>query len=334
MFKYRFYILGFVLLGIVAVFLHKCRTGNSFGSREASFAVENYDQINMISITSHDSQISLQRKNGYWLLDSGHDARENAVEMLLRTFGRLRVNSPVPNSLLEKVNHKLQSEAIRIDIKIGRKSRRYYVWSEGPGHPAYMLRHGSSNPYVVEVLGYSGNVAGLFVAEEGYWRTNILFNYRPDEIEEVLVQYRDNEEDSFILRQSPAGEFTIKNHADGDNVMRIEDSLAIRYLANFIYVPYERMAGREERMMIDSLLIAGYDYHISVGAREGNATEVWLYRILLNGDGDQVFDLFRLYALINEGEELVIIPYHEVDLLLRRYSYFTGGPKDPGQERN
>ncbi len=316
------------------MFLYKCRTGTSLGRRETSFSVENFNQINRISITSHDGRTTLQRENGKWVLGSGHDARENAVGMLLQTFGRLRVNSPVPNSLLEKVNHKLQSEAVRIDINIGRKSRSYYMWSEGPDHPTYMLRHGSSNPYVVEVLGYSGSVAGLFITEEGYWRTNILFNYRPDEIEEVVIHHRDNDEGSFILRQSPIGEFTIKNHVDNDMIRRIDDSLAIRYMANFIYVPYERMARTEERELIDSLIIAGHDYHISLRTRKGTGTEVWFNRILLNGGEDRKFDLFRLYALINEGEDLVIVPYHEVDLLLRRYSYFADDAKVLRQERN
>ncbi len=323
--KYRLHITGFILLAIVALILHKYRSGTTLNRRETDFAITDYERIDKVKISSDEDMVVLEKEDGHWLINSRFEAREKAVELLLQTFGRLRVSGPAPLYMQDRIMEKIRQEPVIIEIVKGRRSRTYYVYSEGGNSPTYMLRKGSSRPYSIEVLGFGGNAASLFVPDEGYWRTDVLFNLRLNDIAEVFVHHREEEEGSFILRQSPDGEFTLYSYPGGELQEGISDSLAVRYLANFFYVPFERMANREERLLLDSLLNANYDHLVRVTDRDGAVSEALFHKIVTNA-GENTnsvkFDLFRLHALINEKSDMIVVPYHHVDLLLRSASYF------------
>lgn len=313
------------MLAMVVVLIYQNRKGTSLNIRDIDFDLEDHDRIVEVTISGDGEEVVLTRENGLWMLNSQFEARDKAVEMLLQTLARLRVHSPAPLAQTDAIMKSLSNEALQIDIDLGRRTRRYFVFSEGGESPTYMLRDGSSRPYRIEVLGYDGNVASLFVPDEGFWRTNMLFNIRLIDIAEVRVKHREDQEGSFILRQTPQNEYALFSFPEEELMEGLSDSLAIRYLANFFYVPYERMAGRHERTVLDSLLRSEYDHMIKVTPHEGTVTEVYFHRIVTEAgdEEDQVsHDLFRLYALINDKSDLVIVPYHSVDLLLRNSSYF------------
>ncbi len=322
--SYRFHIAGLLLLAIVVVLIYQNRKGTSLNMRDIDFALEDRDRIAEVTIRGGGEEVVLTRDNGLWILNSQFEARDKAVDMLLQTLARLRVSSPAPLAETDAIMKNLSNDALQIDIDMGRRTRRYFVFSEGGESPTYMLRDGSSRPYRVEVLGYDGNVASLFVPDGAFWRSNILFNVRLIDIAEVSVDHREDQEGSFTLKQSPQNEYALYSYPEGEIMEGLSDSLAIRYLANFFYVPYERMAGRDERTVADSLLRSGYDHMIKVTLHEGSVTKAYFHRIVTGGGGEEEvnYDLFRLYALINDKSDLVIVPYHSVDLLLRNSSYF------------
>jgi len=324
--KYRLHTAGFILLALFALFINEFRKGTSLNRREIDFAVEDPGKIDEVKITGADGIVTLTRQDGLWILNSRFEARAQAVEMLLQTFTRLRVSSPAPLFVSEQIMGKMADQSLRVEIRMGRRRRTYFVYSEGDGSPAYMMMEGSSRPYTVEVVGFGADVASLFVSEESYWRTNILFSYRLNDISEVLVHHREDEDGSFLLSQSPDREFSLCSYPEGEVVEGVSDSLAVRFLANFIYVPYERMADRSESLLLDSLVTAGHDHLIRVTGRDGTVSEVSLNRIVADrgaGEDQPRYDLFRLYALINNRSEIAVVPYQSVDLILRSSSYFT-----------
>ncbi len=321
--KYRYHIAAIVLLLLLVLFFRQHRSSTTLDRRETGFAIINFEDIERVVIRDGKDELTLYLEDGTWIVNSVFEAREKAVEMLLQTFGRLRAGSPVPRSMLGNVTEGLAGAAITVETTIGRRTRVYHVWSPGPGNPTYMIREGAKEPYVVEVVGFSGHVASLFVTDPGYWRPNMLFGYRPDDIAEVLVYHREDESGSFILRQPGPREYRLYSHTGEDPVDDINDSLAVRFLANFIYVPYERPARENELELSDSLTRAGYDHLVKVTCRDGSVSDLRLHRIISGYDnGNPDFDVFRLYGLVEGGSEMVIVPYHSVDLILRTSSYF------------
>jgi len=323
--KYGIHITVIVLLALLALFLNQYKRGTTLGRRETNFAVASQEKIDEITICDNDGTVILTRENGYWTLNSRHEVREKGVEMLLQTLGRLRAAGPAPLSAGGELDEKFGKESTRIDIRTGRRVRTFLVYSEGRQSPTYILRQGSGRAFVAEVVGFSGHVASLFVTDENYWRTNILFNYQINDIAEILVCHKDSGEDSFILRQSPDREFSLYSYPEGVQRESPNDSLVIRYLANYFLVPFERYAEQGERKLIDSLVNAEPDHLIKVTGNDGSDTEVLFHKIIRGvqgGGSSPEFDLFRLHALIDNRSEMIVVPWHSVDLLLRSASYF------------
>jgi hypothetical protein len=322
--KYRLQIIVIFLLGLVAVFLHAHRERTSLGRRNINIAVTSSVRVNEIIISDNDSYIKLLKGEEGWILSSGHAVREKAAELLLQTLERLQVSGPAPLSQVDEINEKLLKESLRVDISEGRRSRSYRIYSAGGSQPTYMRMNGNRSVFKVEVVGFTGNVASLFIPEENYWRSNILYNYKPSEIREVMVLHGENNDDSFILTQFPANNFSLSGYPDGNRAGDLNDSLAIRYLAGFYYVPYERIAEPAELLLSDSLMKARPDYTLRIKKHNGDISEAKFHRIIVKASGDHFqFDLFRMHA-VTDGGSMIVIPYHSVDLLLRPYSWFLG----------
>jgi hypothetical protein len=322
--RYLSHIVFLVLMFLATLYLYQYRKLGTLDRREMAFDISASGNVDEIIISNSEGTAALRRENGEWILNSRYKARERAVELMLQTLSRLRIVSPAPMSVADELENKFRDEATMVELRIGRKTRRYLVYSGGSQFPTYMRFDRASQAFVMEVLGFSGHVASLFVSDEAYWRPNILFNYRMDEIAEVVVQHRAPEEGSFLLRQTDKPEFTLYSYPEGNRVELISDSLAIRFLSGFFYTPFERFATPGEKLLNDSLAGAKPDHMIRVTDRSGSEMEVHFHRIVTGGNNDAAeYDLFRLHALITGKGEMVVVPYHSVDLLLRSACYFN-----------
>lgn len=324
--KYRFHIATVVILLLVALLLYRNTGRSTLGHSAGAFAIKNTEKVTGITIEGGDSKVVLVKKNNdRWSLNSSTEPSGRAVDMLLQTLSRLRISSPAPLAVSRELNEKQWEGSLRIDINEGRRLRTFFVYSAGRQEPTYMRAFGDSRVWEMEVVGFGGHVASLFVADEGYWRSNILFQIRPADIAEVIVVYSDESDDSFMLRQSADRQVSLFSYPGALQAEGINDSLAVRYLSGFMHVPFERFADEDEILLLDSLRAAGPDYFIRLTGHGGEVSEVRLHRILTENpgiNGNPGFDIFRLHAIINGGSDMVVVPWHLVDLLLRSYSYF------------
>jgi hypothetical protein len=324
--KYRFHLVVLVIIAVFLGIINELKNGSTFGRRNTAFAIDDPDRVNEIVISATDNQVRLTKEDGKWFVNSGKEARVKSVDLMLQTLQRLRVSGPLPLNDRERILERINDSSVRVDVKRGRRYKSFYVYSEGIHYPTFMMLKGSRQAFRVEVLGFSGHVASLFIPEDVFWRPNILFNHKPDNIAEVVVRYRDAQKGSFTLRQSEEKEFTLFTFPEKVIPCPVNDSMAIRYLTNFFFVPFERFADERERFLTDSLQRSEADYWIRITEFNGEVSEVLFHRILskqTDDSGNEMFDHFRLHALINNRSEMVVVPYHSVDLLLRTYSYFN-----------
>jgi hypothetical protein len=323
--KYATHIIFFILLALVTLFLYQIRRSTTLDGRQMDFAITRPGSVSEITISGPGGEVHLKKSgDGRWLLNSQYEAREKAVNLLLQTLVRLRVTSPAPNTVAADLENKLEVEGTRIEFKRGRRTITYLIYSEGTQSPTYMIKQGTKQAFAVEVIGFSGHTASLFISDISYWRPNVLFNFHINEIAEVIVQHKDPDEGSFRLTRSPQMEFELYSLPGNRPMENISDSLAIRFLSSFFYTPYEGYTGTGETTMVDSLSNIQPDHIINVKNHQGAEVEVSLFKIIVNSrPGEQAeFDPFRLHALIDDETEVVTVPYQSVDLLLRSASYF------------
>jgi hypothetical protein len=292
-----------------------------------NFAISRPGLVTEIKIEGDEGKVMLGRINGRWILNSEHETREKAVQLMLQTLSRLRVVSPAPTALAAELAEKFRDEAIRVEILAGKKRDAWLIYSDCQNSPTYMLKEGASQVFIVEVLGFNGHVASLFVSDENWWHPDILFNYHIHEIAEVTVQHRDNAGQSFMLRQSPDRGLSLYTWPGGQPINEFSDSLAVRFLANFFHITHERLALPDELRLLDSLAGEQPDHLVTVTDFGGSRKEVRLHRIMkgISEDGTPEYDIFRLYAIRGDDAGMAIVSYLSFDLVLREASYFSRG---------
>jgi hypothetical protein len=325
--QYISHIVFLILLVLVTIYLLQFRKGTTLDRRQMDFAISRPGLVTEIKIEADNGTVKLERKNGRWILNSEHEAREKAVGLMLQTLSRLRVVSPAPTAIATELAEKFRDEALRLEIQTGKKRDAWLIYSESQNSPTYMLKQGASQAFIVEVLGFNGHVASLFVPDEDWWRPDILFNYHIHEIAEVTVQHRDNARQSFMLRQSPDRVLSLYTWPGGQPINEFSDSLAIRFLANFFHITHERLALPDEFMLVDSLAGEHPDHIVTVTDFGGSRKEVRLHRIMkgISEDGTPEYDIFRLYAIRGDDAGMAVVSYLSFDLVLREASYFSRG---------
>ncbi len=322
-----FYITALLILGVAVVWILTKDHGRTISSRVTDFAVDEPERLDRIVLEKGERRLELNREEGKWLLNLMFEARTDAIEQLFKALRRIRVKSPSPLSLQDELDKGFADSSIKVDLHRGRRKKRYYVYDHVQDSQGYMMMEGSDQSFAVEVHGYEGKLSDLFVVDEGYWRPNMLFQINPRSIESVSVEYGENNEHSFFLKIRERNDYKL-SLPSGDIVENVNDSLVSVFLSNFYYVPFQRFADSEEKQLADSLAASEPAYTITVAGDDDYKRKVDLYRVVRSVDetsGEVKTDPFILYGFTGNGEDMVIVRYTDVDLILRRGGYFTGG---------
>lgn len=202
-----FYILLFVTAAAILV-----REYGPGESREmtydeaASFAVSDTAAVSKIFIADKDgNQALLERVPGkrYWMLNGKYFARKDAVDLLLKTFKRVKVQSPVPKGELATVNRLLAGRGKKVEIYLGEDApaKVWYIGTSNQSHTGtYMLlADGEGNvadePLITHMEGFTGFLSTRFFTDEREWRYTGVFDYPGKTLGGVRVQHHESNVD-------------------------------------------------------------------------------------------------------------------------------------------
>ncbi len=320
-----------VLLSALLWFLARDHD-RTFDRGLTDFAVQETGRLERIIMEEGDKRLELKKKNGKWILNGIFETREEAVEQFLQTLQRIRVKSPSPVSLREELLAGFSNSSVKVLLCTGRRSKIFFVHEHDLSNEAYMMMENSDQPFAVDIYGYRGSVYNLFVVDEGYWRPNTLFSADPSDIAFVRVEFSGEPAHSFQLEPAGRNNFELTRLSSGEKIESLNDSIVAVFLSNFYFIPFQRYANEEERQKADSLRNARPEYKITLNAENGYFRDVKLFRVTLSADpqtGERQTDPFMLYGLVNNDEDMIIVRYTDVDLILRRADYFLRREDSP-----
>ena len=166
---------------------------------EASeFAVQDTSLVDKIFIADKDGNSALLERTGerYWKLNGLHFARKDAVDLLLKTFKRARVQRPVPKAELDNVNRLLAGRGKKVEIYQGgdRPVKTWYIGTSTQNHTGtYMVladENGqlAAEPFIVHMEGFTGFRSTRFFTEEREWRYTGVFDYPGASLNKVEIE--------------------------------------------------------------------------------------------------------------------------------------------------
>ena len=259
-----FYLLIFVT--IIAVLVREYtpyETMEMKGVEASAFSISDTATVSKIFIADKDGgQALLERIPGqrYWSLNGRYLARRDAVDLLLKTMKRIRVQSPVPSGELETVNRLLAGRAKKVEIYQGddAPAKVWYIGSANQSHTGtYMLLgdaegNVAKEPFITHMEGFTGFLSTRFFTDEREWRYTGVFDFPGRSLAGVRVQQHESNLD-YTMRVDSFGSLSWNSTPTKPNAMI--DTLAVQnHFNQFRKVHLETYNNHLSSSALDSIL--------------------------------------------------------------------------------
>ena len=292
-----------------------------FSKAGTSFASDKSKEITRIELSEGSKNLFLQKEGENWLIDGKSEARKNGMLFMIRVLQEIRIKSPVSNDMFQKVITGKGIVPVKVKVYYKRKllsSFLVYKTSSNK-YGNIMKKKEGSDPFIVSVPGFEGDIGTAFTMNTLYWEPFTVFNLLPSEIATMSFQNLSDPSSSFSIGNrkhrytfsGPQGEIT-----------GFDSTLVTRYLSYFARIPLENWAfdlTPDERKKTESEQPM---YRITVLSTDGSSTDLTLWE-RMTGDGvERKKDTDRLLGKTGKSNEFFIMRYFDIDPLIKKQSYF------------
>lgn len=263
------------------------KNGNLEGEEAVAFALADTASVTRIFIADRDGGVAdLEKVEGsrYWLLNGEHWARKDAVDLLLKTFLRTRVKSPVPIAQRDQVVKLLAARGKKVEIYTGGDSpeKIWYIGTATADHTGtYMVletENGKArDPYIVHMEGFTGFLSTRFFTDEREWRYTGVFDFPNKTLHRVEVESFDPDFPSYAMEVATDGILTV--WGENDRRMSVRDT----------------SAWHNQFLLFRKVHLETYNHHLdSIGVLDfSNQTPAFTMRAWGKGESNPVsIDLF------------------------------------------
>jgi hypothetical protein len=329
-----------LLLGVLTIWLIRRQSSGTSRPELRDFAVSDTASITKIFLADKAlKQVTLTKEaDGRWKVDGKFFARPDAIKTLLVTIHDLSVREPVGFKADTNVIKALSTGGTKCEIYAGDKLiKQYYVGGETPDMTGtYMLLCDISDPenivnaehpFVMEIKGFNGYLTTRYFTHEGDWKDRTVFHYFVPDIRSIKVEHAGSPENSFVVSQSSDGKNFGLQNLSGQSLPF--DTIPLKqFISYFGNIGFENFVTDVPQHMIDSTLHSTPVHTITITDASGKKNEIKMFLKKGTGKEDstgvlQPYDNDRMYALVNNGQDFVLVQYYVFGKLLQTPQYFT-----------
>ena len=323
-----------VVLGAVAAYFYFSKSSGTLDKEFKDFAIKDTASIDRIFIAdAQGNEVTLTKKDKFWVVNDQYNARMDNIQLLLKTFHRIDVKSPVPKTAFDNVVKNMASGATKVEIYTGgdQPEKVYFVGNATMDQQGtYMLleKDGikSSVPFVMHIPGFFGYLSTRFYAEEQLWRDGTVFRYTPDEIKSISVQYFEDSLQSFVIDKN-GNDISLKNFYGGTPIAGFDTVAVLDYISRYKKVYFEMIDMESTQQQKDSVLGSTPIFTITVTDVADQSNKITGYhmqnfRDLLDHDGTPFeYDVDRMYGHLN-NQDFTYIQFATFDQITVPAAYF------------
>jgi hypothetical protein len=325
------------LLGAIAAYFYlnnKSGTINDQKGVKSDFAISDTLSIDKIFIANAQGKsVTLSKVDNVWMVDGKYVARPDNMRLLMKTFSRIDVKSPVPKTAFKSVVKMLATSAVKVEIYQGESlpSKIYYVGGATNDHQGtYMLLESegekSTVPFIMHIPGFYGYLTTRFFTEPDQWRDAVVFRYSPEEIKSIEVNYFETPEESFVINNKD-NKLTLLDVSSNEIIKNVDDALLLDYVNRYSKVYYEMIDVESPKEKIDSTLASTPYFSIEVINVKGVSNKIVSYHmpnfrgIVDKEEKEYVYDVDRMYGYLND-DLFTYIQFATFDKLTLPKTYF------------
>ena len=328
-----------VLAGLGYYIIKENNDSGTISKKDQDFAIEDISKIGKIRLADKENNVVVfEKKDNQWLLNDKYEPRQAELELLLNTMRNIRVKTPVSKSARNNVIRSMSGRHTLVEVfdQKGKPMKSYFVGgvtTSGVGN--YMKMKNSEHLFEVYIPGFDGHVETRYFTDQEDWRSRKIFAYEPGTIESILVDYINKPEESFILTVVSRDSFNVARLNDNNSTANksIDERAANSFLSHFQKVHAEAFVNH----VINEQAVLASEPIVIMKVRDihGKENEIKIYSKPVSKRTKQQFDpqgtemeydRERFYALINDGDDWVIIQEFVFGKLFVTYSYFLEKP--------
>lgn len=325
-------ILTVLVLAGVAYWVMKTDDSAGGGKAMSDFAIENTEDIDKIIIKEiNGNKAELEKKEGVWRVNEKYNAREENVNLLLKTFKNISVQSAVSYNMKQTVVANMAARHKKVEIYInGDLEKTYYVGSPTKDHyGTYMLleKNGrkSTEPYVMHIPGFNGFLESRFFTNLNDWKYSGVFVYDPLEIEKINVSFTNKPSKSYIITQTNKA-VQLKDN-EGKEVEKYNKTLVENYILNYEKIFFNKVAELPWEKA-DSIINSTPTYTVSV---TGNGKKKKVNFHLKPKDNPEIdivtgeidkWDENYIYGVVEGENEVLIFQYFALGNVFSDIDFF------------
>jgi hypothetical protein len=342
--KKRLILLLTIVLLIVAAYFIFSPTNSTLSEKD--FAIEDTSIVTKIFLTDKQNNSVLLVKNtpGDWTINDSIPARNDGINVLLKTMKRLEVKEPVSKTARENVMSRLASVGVKVEIyqtvyRIDifglelfpheKLVKTYYVGDQTQNMMGtYMALDDAEQPYIMYIPGFNGFLSSRYSTLLNDWRDHTMFCTTLVNIQSVNLEFPSEPEESYKVENTGNATFTLTSVADNKQVADYDTIKLLDFLSAFRDIKYEAIITNEDLHNKDSILATTPFHVLTLTDISGNVTIIKTFHKKANEgevelDGTPtLYDKDRLYAWFNDGKDFALIQFYVFDSVLRPLSYF------------
>jgi hypothetical protein len=220
--KKRLVILVIILGGFTTWLTLRHKISGTSDKSKTEFAVAETDKINKIFLSNKlDGHVILEKENGIWKVNHKYPVYKGTMDFFLNeTIKKIRVRGPVPKPSRLNVISSMAATATKVEIYIDNELEKVYYVGQPTNDMSgtYMYLEGSKDPYITHIPGFDGFLTPRFPVIESEWASKVVFDYKPEEIHAVDVDFPAMPQASFtVSRRANPGDFDISANSSAPN---------------------------------------------------------------------------------------------------------------------
>ena len=325
-----------ILIGVAATiyFTNKTETISDIEGAKSNFAVEDTATITKVFIAdAQGGTVTLEKDKGVWMVDGKYVARPDNMRLLMKTFGRIAVKSPVPRSAYNNIIKSIATGGTKVEIYTGetKPSKTYYVGGATLDHQGtYMLLETegvkSTVPFIMHIPGFYGYLTTRFFTEPAQWRDAVVFKYAPNQIQSIAVNYFETPKQSFKLEKEE-NKFVLKDYTTNKVVVDADTNIIKKYVGLYSNIYYEMIDIESSQAKKDSVIASQPYFSIEVKDVLGGSNKIVAYhmpnyrQIMDKNEEPYLYDVDRMYALLND-ELFLFIQFATFDQIKLPQAFF------------
>lgn len=284
-----------IVLGVASWLAYKKAVPSTIANEPlTAFAIQDTAAVNKIVITDQlGKTATLERIPGekLWKLNNKYYAREDAVEIMLRTFYRIKIRGNVSDPARDNMMKLLATSGKKVAIYMGgdEPAKIYYVGVATPDHTGTVMLleipgiGRAEDPYITHMEGFTGFLSTRFFTDESEWRYTGIFEYPNLDFTQVQIINHIQPGQSFMVKYTGDNnvqlfdQYDVSTKAFGHQEAGFDTSAVKTLLLQFKKIHVESFNTLLKTEQADSIRISKPAFTISVVDSKGTEKSIDLF---------------------------------------------------------